>query len=459
MDSNGMQNDQPMVSSSNGHNEVAQPSGTKSVSQTHHLESLWTPRHSNLVQGYKMSKPISEAFSELPLNATAFWTRDRPSWGAKVPKRSLDTQKKPNYHGAKTSSTEQQSKLVAQRVIDVEDQSMLNRDHWRSYSSIVGNPTSHGDRTNNQSTEQDPILAPGQARSFEKVDSETNTNEPDAVPSREVPHSKVFLPEYDDCFQMLSRYIRQREEVASTKHDRDRESLRAELEEASANYQALQAQVATLQQNKASLTSVIEDQKKKITVHESKVLKFKTFVDGLGKDFDSLKREANSQRQKGEDLTESLHERKAEQAMLLEQISKSAEESSALKEDTLNSLREVKSELDVAKIRCSYLEKQLHDNAGLLAEERDFRAKLQSQLTSSQFSGETVVHQLKLNNVAILDKLCLIHTEIETGENHTDLAEMLDAAAETVQNLGLQQMTAEKDITAIKDLLQALSER
>ena len=272
-------------------------------------------------------------------------------------------------------------------------------------------------------------------------------------------HSDQSTSDVNDYLQILAFKVQQKQQSASSRLAAERESMTAELQQILDAKQALQDELDAMQQQKSNLTTTLEKQKMKTTAYESKISKFKTFVDGLGNDIDALKKEASITHRKGEQLEQEGKDRKAEQNALFEQLSACAEKSAQLEDEALKACQDAQLELQAAHLRNNYLEQQLSERVGLLAEERDRRSQLEKQLATAASSDEAVVRALKSNNNAVLDKLFEIHAVIEGAESDKKTSEMVKKALAAVQALTSQHSTNADNIISVKDMIDSLSER
>ena len=271
-------------------------------------------------------------------------------------------------------------------------------------------------------------------------------------------HVSELSSDVIDYVQILAFKIRQHEQSASAKFSAEREALHVELQQAADAKQTLQDELDHVQQQKDILTTTIDQHKAKITAYESKVTRFKTFVDGLGKDIDSLKKEANTTRRQNEQLTQEDESRKAERKALQDQFNICAERSAQLNDKTLKACQETQAALQVAVIRSDYLEQQLSEKVGLLAEERDRRSQLERQLASGAGSDESVRETLQTNNDAVLEKLEEIHEELKERHNDHETSDMLQATFAGVEALNSETMTTMEGVASIKELINGLNE-
>ena len=292
---------------------------------------------------------------------------------------------------------------------------------------------------------------------------------PSGHPSSELPPTQRQPSEHpmsdplssDGISEMEGMVLKVREKTKALKqqHGTDREALHAKIEDIVAAKQALQDDLTTVQQQKTDLSALLEQQRGKTIAYETKLNRFKTFVTGLGNDVDALKKEAGTTRRKGEQLAQEGGDRKAEQAALFQQLSMCAEKSAQLKDQALRACQEAQSDLQAAQIRNEYLEKQLSERIGLLAEERDRRAQLERQLVTVASSDEHLLRALKQNNDAVLDKLFEIHATLEDDESQKTSVEMVEKTLAAVQGLNTQQSSNADDLVSVKDMVEALSEK
>ncbi|KAK5124874.1 hypothetical protein LTR85_001064 [Meristemomyces frigidus] len=272
-------------------------------------------------------------------------------------------------------------------------------------------------------------------------------------------HSDQSTSDVNDYMQILAYKVQQKQQSSSSRLAAERQAMEAELQQILEAKQALQEELEAARQQRGNLTTIVEQQKTKVAAYEAKMSRFKTFVDGLGNDVDALKKEAGTTRRKGEQLAREGEDRKAEQTALFEQLSTCAEKSAQLKDQALRACQDAQVELQAAHLQNNYLEQQLSERVGLLAEERDRRSQLERQLATAASSDETVLRALKSNNDAVMDKLFEIHAVIEDAEDGKRITEMMDKALAAVQALTSQDSANADDLASVKGMVESMSER
>ncbi|KAK0936016.1 hypothetical protein LTR29_012388 [Friedmanniomyces endolithicus] len=261
----------------------------------------------------------------------------------------------------------------------------------------------------------------------------------------------------NEAHQVLEK-VQQRQEMLISKSETDRAALSAELQEVTGLKQQLQADLDAVQQRNVDLSAVVEQQRDKVAAYEAKLYRFKTFVDGLGNDVSTLKKEAGVTRRKGEQLAREGEECKAEQAALFEQLSCCASESARLKNDALKVCQQTQCDLQAADLRNEYLEKQLGERIGLLAEERDRRAHLERQLVTVATSNEAVHLALKTNSSAVLEKLSGISAILEALGSDKEQAKLAVKTWAAIQALNAQHGSNADDLTSIRDMVESIGD-
>ncbi|KAK0814429.1 hypothetical protein LTR87_003882 [Friedmanniomyces endolithicus] len=256
----------------------------------------------------------------------------------------------------------------------------------------------------------------------------------------------------NEAHQVLEK-VQQKHEMLISKSETDRAALNAELQQITEAKQQLQATLDTVQQQNGDLSAVIEQQRSKVAAYEAKLYRFKTFVDGLGNDVSTLRKEAGVTRRKGEQLAREGEECKAEQAALFEQLSSCASESARLKNDALKAGQQAQYDLQAAILRNEYLEQQLGERIGLLAEERDRRAHLERQLVTVATSDEAVHLALKTNNDGVVIKLSGIYATLEALGSDKEPAKLAVKTMAAIQALNAQHSSNADDLSSIRDMV------
>ena len=261
----------------------------------------------------------------------------------------------------------------------------------------------------------------------------------------------------EDYLQVFSYKMHVKKQEAASKHAAERDALLAELQHEVEAKSTLQEELQSARADRTFLTTSVEQQKTRIKTLEHKVTRFKTFVDGLGNDMDALKKESGATRRRSERLAQESEERKAEQNALLEQLSDCAERSAQLQSSALKTCQETQSDLKMAQQQSNYLEQQLNEKVGLLAEERDRRLHQEARSVSDAGSNQAVLSALKANHDALLDQLYLIRTLIEDAENDKKSSDLMEKVLAAVQALTSQQSANADDLLSMTDDMQSLS--
>ncbi|KAI6905098.1 hypothetical protein KC318_g8882 [Hortaea werneckii] len=261
----------------------------------------------------------------------------------------------------------------------------------------------------------------------------------------------------EDYLQVFGYKMHVKKQEAARKHAAERDALLAELQYEIEAKSALQEELRSASADRTSLITSIEQQKTRIKTLEHKVSRLKTFLDGLGNDMDALKKESGTTRRRSERLIQEGEERKAEQHVLLEQLSDCAEKSAQLQSSALKACQETQSELKMAQQQNNYLEQQLNEKVGLLTEERDRRVQQEARSVSDAGSNQAVLSALKANHDALLDQLYLIRTLVEDGESDRKSTDLVEKVLAAIQALTSQQSANADDLLSMTDDMQSLS--
>ncbi|KAI6839587.1 hypothetical protein KC340_g12256 [Hortaea werneckii] len=276
-------------------------------------------------------------------------------------------------------------------------------------------------------------------------------------PVRNIGQSDQSNSDIEDYLQVFGYKMHVKKQEAARKHAAERDALLAELQHEIEAKRALQEELRSARADRTFLTTSIEEQKTRIKTLEHKVSRFKTFVDGLGNDMDALKKESGTTRRRSERLIQEGEERKAEQHVLLEQLSDCAEKSAQLQSSALKACQETQSELKRAQQQNDYLEQQLNEKVGLLAEERDRRVQQEARSVSDAGSNKAVLSALETNHDALLDQLYQIRTLVEDGEDDRKSTDLVEKVLAAVQALTSQQSANADDLLSLTGDMQSLS--
>lgn len=274
---------------------------------------------------------------------------------------------------------------------------------------------------------------------------------------------QAILPPSDsdanEYLQMAAYKMDEKKKKLTATLETEREEFRVVLQQIAEEKLSLQEQLNIALEQKSSLNAVIRQQQQKMRTYESRVGKFKTFVDGLGNDVSALRQESSVARHNTDDLAKEAQDRKAEQADICRRISDCVERSTKLRDQAFKALQDVQPEMQGYRLKINYLEQQLSERVGLLAEERDRRSQLEKQMASAVSSDETLQRTLKENHGAALNKLSEIHASLDESNDMRVLIERVEQALVALQGLNSQQIANSDVILSIKTLVESLSKR
>lgn len=258
--------------------------------------------------------------------------------------------------------------------------------------------------------------------------------------------------------QFNARIERKRRKEISRFED-SKSNLLNELRDVQHANAALQDRLDRVEQEKTGLGTELQAEKTKVRSFKLKAAKFRTFVDGLGNDIESLRREANSHRLQGEEIAEDVSKWQETQATLLKQKADGAERSSQLTSEALRACQAVKAELATAKTRLTHLQQDVSDKAKLLAEEKDIRTQRQSQAQDALNSYDAQLRDLKANTEAILENQHDIQATAEDEDvDNRSVPDMLEKLMAAIQNLNSTQSSTVEDVLSVKGQIETLSE-
>ena len=273
------------------------------------------------------------------------------------------------------------------------------------------------------------------------------------------PAAEQSSSDINDWFRILQFKVQEKEQILQSQFAIERERLQEDLRQSLDDKRLLEDDLHQAIRHKEDMCETADRQGTKATKYESKFKQFKKFVEGLGSDVTSLRNQANNTQREAEELTQESADGKAEREALYNQMNTCAERSSQLTERTMKLCQETQAELQAAVLRSSYLDQQLSEKVGMLAEERDRRSQLEKQLASVTSSDNRLQHTLQSNNKAILDKLQEMHAVMHENHGARSLSDMLAKTYTAVQSLNSQTSATVDGIASVRDLVEALDER
>lgn len=244
-------------------------------------------------------------------------------------------------------------------------------------------------------------------------------------------------------------------DVKLAESEADRQSTRDNLNEALIDKRAVEDRLHMAEQEKHGLSAENERQK---AAYSGKFGRLRTFVDGLGSDHSSLKREFTSHVQTYERLVQEMHTLKETREILEEQLQACNEKSVKLRNEAIAGFKDSQSSVIATKMRLTQLEKELNEKSDLLAEERDLRTRLQDQLNDAKSSREAISRAIKSDSETILDKLFEIHADMEQHEEDRDTTAQIEKIVSALNSMASNHVGGANDIKSLKELIQGLSQ-
>lgn len=345
------------------------------------------------------------------------------------------------------------------------DQLQAGLENKVSAESIYPVETTHQSAQSDYYTDTGQQISPKQDRCMGAADVARTKRR-----SKQPPHPSQFaqnVPDSDivtdadinDYTQILKFKIRKQGQQQIERLIMERDAVQQELQHRQRLVRDLQDHLHQTQQDKDSLASICDQQQIRLTTYETKLKRFKVYIDGLGNDFNSLKRDANATRRKSDELLQEVENRKADREQLLGQMHNCTERSTHFKNEVLRACSEAQRELREVTSQSKYLDEQLGEKVGLLTEERDRRTQLERRLLSASETSESISRALKANHNAVLDKLHIIHAALETVQTDHHTSDMVKRTLEAVQGLNSSTASSANDATSTKLFVEALSER
>nr|POE75547.1 hypothetical protein CFP56_53659 [Quercus suber] len=200
------------------------------------------------------------------------------------------------------------------------------------------------------------------------------------------------------------------------------------------------------------LESTIEKNVQKQKEREMTVVRMKKFVDGLGNDFDVMKKGATAMNHQIVAITKECSDREQMQLDLCRTVSHSAERTTKVRIHTLQALHEARAEIDDYRLKNQYLEQQLSERVGLLSEERDRRSLLERRLAgSSTAANDELQRSLKLYHEKELDELYLVQANVDQHRNDsTKLTERVEDTMVFMQDLATRESLNSRDLSSMR---------
>ena len=248
------------------------------------------------------------------------------------------------------------------------------------------------------------------------------------------------------------------------------ERLQDELQLAIDDREAMQTEVISIRQEKEDQSGLLKDQKGKMVMYETKLKRFKIFMDGLGNDMSALQKGTIDSDRKRKALVKEGEVLRVEREALSQEINKHYEEALKTRSDAGALCTGLSKELNEQITRGNYLEQELKEKVGMLAEERDSRARLENQLKETKALHELRIgtekateqrmeEMLRDSSKALCDKLTDLCEAIEGDPNQASVASLTAEMSTAIGSLSAQAGTTVNDLSTVKDLISKLNER
>ena len=280
-----------------------------------------------------------------------------------------------------------------------------------------------------------------------------------------VAQTQVATPPADDPLVDINDYmqvawfkINQLRQRFETEAVHERETFELQLQQVCEVRDTLQDQLDLTLRVKESQAVTINEQAKKIADYGLNVKRFKVFIDGLGNDINSLKRDAATHSRKREELRQQVTDLEEQRESLRDQLSTWETRTANLKTEMAETCSKAQTESENAAALGKYLEQQLSEKVGMLAEERDRRSQLEKQLALRLSSEGEVKELLADSRNAILDKV----TELCTNDRETQgssVSGALKKILEGMQALDSRAGYTVEELTTTKDLIEQLKQK
>ncbi|KAK4580086.1 hypothetical protein LTR86_000288 [Recurvomyces mirabilis] len=283
---------------------------------------------------------------------------------------------------------------------------------------------------------------------------------PSRNPRRRNRHS-TYRREREPDSDAVSQTMEEALDDIHAKHQREKSKARADVQKLNAELEhtveareALQVELNnTLQQND-KIATMLKQQEGKVSAYKVKLKSFQTFMDTMKTNLADLKQNHREVSKAKERLIHTCQEHKLEHDDLCKRLQQMATQVADDREQGLEASRELKTELDAARVRNEYLESYLSNTKGSLIEERDRRSQVEAQLTAMTESLSTTHH----HHEAVLEKLEEIDIVLSESTAREQLTEFVEKVSAALRGLDGQQTDTANNVVSVIELIKTLSE-
>lgn len=260
-----------------------------------------------------------------------------------------------------------------------------------------------------------------------------------------------------DMLKILEQAVQEDKDRAVQGVESELEETAAELQNMCESVQALQNQLETSQAQETKLSTELEDRRRELTKLSNGIRNFQKFMKGLGNDCDGLRSDNREHRRLLETVTEGLRDLRKDVGGLIHQVSVAMGKSSRVNKANLELNRDYEAKVRELTQKNVYIDQQLSEKVGILSEERDRRVALEKQLEAQNNTQTTLNRLVESCTEKLLDKLHLIHAEIDEEWKDSRLADLLAKCQEEVQALKEHQPKTLEEVNVLKGLVETFS--
>lgn len=262
-----------------------------------------------------------------------------------------------------------------------------------------------------------------------------------------------------DYAKLFALKVEEEKQAQDTSFFAERQALQSEIQEAIQSKTAFQSSLEDAMEQNQELSVKCNKQQEKLTSYGTKFKNLKGFVDGLGRDIDSLKKDANTLRRKSDDIIAEAEIRSTRDTRVTEWwdgLYDAGQKCKNATQNALNLAQEKEKELHQITLHRDQLQRDINDTVGMLSEQRDRCAKLEIQVKNSE---QQLLKTVKANQEIMLDKLHLIHAAVEDEQSKKDTAQVIDQLRSASEALGSPAEPTLQEIADVKSIVESLDQR
>ncbi|KAK5012994.1 hypothetical protein LTR39_003866, partial [Cryomyces antarcticus] len=208
----------------------------------------------------------------------------------------------------------------------------------------------------------------------------------------------------------------------------------------------------------ADLQAKLHSHNGQLAKYQTKISDLQKFVAGLGNDFNRVRDDSISIQRRIHNLVLEGSRSEKEREKVQQYLASCMEKSIQVRDDAIKVCTETWAQVQEMNQSKIFLEAQLGEKVGLLAEERDRRMLLEKHLAVTAQTHESIKKLMQQDTQTIVNKILELDITAETAAKDKKNGEMLKECLKLTQALHGAELVTMSDVKKVEDLLKILSD-